>query len=59
MARSKLRPEINITPLVDVVRVVASALTPSAGPIEWQVVAALGISWGRDLTTAMDVVVAR
>lgn len=47
------------SPLVDAVRVVASALTPSAGPIEWQVLAALEIPWGRDLTTEMDVVVAR
>ncbi len=54
-----LRPSAGSSPLADAVRVVASALTPSAGPIEWQVLAALEISWGRDLTTEMDIVVAR
>jgi hypothetical protein len=54
-----LRPSSGTSPLVDAVRVVASALTPSAGPIEWQVLAALEIPWGRDLTTEMDVAVAR
>lgn len=46
-------------PLADVARTVASALTPTAGPIEWQVLAKLEISWGRDLTSEVDIVVAR
>jgi len=46
-------------PLADAVRTVASALSPSAGPIEWQVVGTLEISWGRDLASSVDVVVAR
>ena len=46
-------------PLADAVRTVASALSPSAGPIEWQVVGTLQIAWGRDLTSSVDVIVAR
>jgi hypothetical protein len=38
---------------------VASALSPSAGPIEWEVIGKLEISWGRDLTSAVDIVVSR
>lgn len=46
-------------PLADAVRTVASALSPSAGPIEWQVVGTLQIAWGRDLSSSVDIVVAR
>jgi hypothetical protein len=46
------------SPLADAVRTVASALSPSAGPIEWQVVGMLEISWGRDLSSSVDVIVA-
>lgn len=45
------------SPLVDAVRSVASALSPSAGPIEWQVVGKLEIAWGRDLAGEVDIVV--
>ena len=54
-----LRPGPPPTPLGDVVRTVASALTPSAGPIEWQVIGRLVIPWGRDLAHDVDIVVAR
>jgi hypothetical protein len=54
-----LRPSAGQNPLADAVRSVASALSPSAGPIEWQVIAKLEISWGRDLTSDVDIVVAR
>jgi hypothetical protein len=47
------------TPLGDVVRSVASAVSPTAGPIEWQVIASLEIPWGRNLTDDVDVVVTR
>lgn len=56
-----LRPSASsgANPLADAVRTVASALSPSAGPIEWQVIARLVIPWGRDLTHDVDIVVAR
>jgi len=47
------------SPLADAVRTVASALSPTAGPIEWQVIGKLVIAWGRDLTDDVDIVVAR
>jgi len=46
-------------PVADAIRTVASALSPSAGPIEWQVIGRLVIPWGRDLSHDVDVVVAR
>jgi hypothetical protein len=46
-------------PLADAVRSVASALSPTAGPIEWEVIGKLVISWGRDLTDDVDIIVAR
>lgn len=46
-------------PLADAVRTVASALSPNAGPIEWDVIGTLEISWGRDLTSSVDIVVSR
>ena len=46
------------TPLGEVVRTVASAVSPTAGPIEWQVTAELEISWGRNLSSEVDVIVA-
>lgn len=55
----ELRPSAAQHPLADAVRSVASALSPSAGPIEWQVVGRLEIAWGRDLTSDVDIVVAR
>jgi hypothetical protein len=54
-----LRPTAGANPIADAVRTVASALAPSAGPIEWQVVGRLDIAWGRDLTSDVDIVVAR
>lgn len=57
----ELRPQQSAgsNPLSDVVRTVASAVTPNAGPIEWQVIGRLEISWGRDLSHEVDVVIAR
>jgi hypothetical protein len=56
-----LRPKesAGANPLADVVRTVASALSPSAGPIEWEVIGRLDIAWGRDLSKSVDVVIAR
>lgn len=47
------------TPLGEVARVVASAVSPTAGPIEWQVVGTLEIAWGRNLHHEVDIVVSR
>lgn len=55
----ELRATSGANPIADAVRSVASALSPSAGPIEWQVVARLDIAWGRDLSSAVDIVIAR
>lgn len=55
----KPQPGAGASPLADVARTVASALSPTAGPIEWQVVGKLEIAWGRDLTSDVDIVVAR
>ena len=54
-----LRPSGAATanPIADAVRTVASALAPSAGPIEWEVVARLEIAWGRDLSKSVDIAV--
>jgi hypothetical protein len=52
-----LRPSSGIDPVADAVRTVASVLSPSAGPIEWEVIARLVIPWGRDLSDHVDVVV--
>lgn len=54
-----LRATAGANPLADAVRSVASALSPSAGPIEWQVIGKLEISWGRDLSSDVDIVVTR
>lgn len=45
------------SPLGEVVRTVASAVSPTAGPIEWQVVGSLEIPWGRNLSHDVDIVV--
>jgi hypothetical protein len=47
------------TPLGDVVRTVAAAVSPTAGPIEWSVSGTLEIAWGRNLTSDVDIVVTR
>ena len=52
-----LRAGTPSSPLEEVARTIASAVSPSAGPIEWQVVAALEIAWGRNLTGEVDVAV--
>jgi len=54
-----LRPQGPSTPLGEVARTIASVVSPSAGPIEWQVIATLEIPWGRNLTSDVDIVVAR
>lgn len=54
-----LRPGAPSSPLGEVARTIASAVSPSAGPIEWQVVATLEIPWGRNLTHEVDIVVTR
>lgn len=53
-----LKPTPGANPLADVVRSVASALGPAAGPVEWQVVGKLEIAWGRDLGSSVDIVIA-
>jgi len=52
-----LRPSSPSSPLADVARTIASAVTPTAGPIEWQVLAVLEIPWGRNLGTEVDITV--
>lgn len=54
-----LRPGAPSSPLGEVARTIASAVSPSAGPIEWQVVTTLEIPWGRNLTHDVDIVVTR
>ena len=54
-----MRPGAPSTPLGEVARTIASAVSPSAGPIEWQVIATLEIPWGRNLTADVDIVVTR
>jgi hypothetical protein len=54
-----LRPGTPSSPLGEVARTIASAVSPSAGPIEWQVLATLEIPWGRNLTHDVDIVVTR
>lgn len=54
-----LRPSAATNPIADVVRTVAAALSPSAGPIEWQVIGKLEIAWGRDLSSEVDIVVSQ
>jgi hypothetical protein len=46
-------------PIADAVRTVASALSPTVGPVEWSVAVKLEIAWGRDLTHDVDIVVSR
>lgn len=53
-----LKAQAPTTPLGEIARTVASAVSPTAGPIEWQVVAELEISWGRNLSSEVDVIVA-
>lgn len=50
-------PQSAGNPLADVARTIASAVTPNAGPIEWQVIGRLEISWGRDLSHDVDIIV--
>jgi hypothetical protein len=54
-----LRAQAPTTPLGEFARTVAAAVSPEAGPIEWQVVASLEIPWGRNLTSEVDIVVAQ
>jgi hypothetical protein len=53
-----LRAGAPTSPLGDVVRTVASAVSPTVGPIEWQIVVELEIAWGRNLTSDVDIVIA-
>ncbi|HEV7557344.1 MAG TPA: hypothetical protein VGO00_17880 [Kofleriaceae bacterium] len=46
-------------PIADAVRSVAAVLSPTVGPVEWSVSVKLEISWGRDLSHDVDIVVAR
>lgn len=56
-----LRPSgsSGVNPLADAVRTVASALSPSQGPIEWEVIGRLEIAWGRDLSKSVDILIQR
>ena len=53
-----LRAGAPTSPLGEVVRTVASAVSPTIGPVEWQVTVELEISWGRNLSHDVDIVVA-
>jgi hypothetical protein len=53
-----LKAKAPSTPLGEVARTIASAVSPTAGPIEWEVIAELEISWGRNLTSSVDIIVA-
>jgi hypothetical protein len=55
----KAKESAGKSPLADVARTIASAVSPTMGPIEWQVVGRLEIAWGRDLSNEVDIVVAR
>lgn len=55
----RAKPGASNSPLANVARTVASALSPTAGPIEWQVIGKLEIAWGRDLTSEVDIVVSQ
>jgi hypothetical protein len=46
-------------PIADAVRSMAAALGPQVGPVEWSVIAALEIWWGRDLGHHVDIAIAR
>jgi hypothetical protein len=54
----ELKAKTPQTPLGEVVRTVASAVSPTMGPIEWRVMGTLEIAWGRNLTHEVDVIVA-
>jgi hypothetical protein len=54
-----LKASAPVTPLGELARTVASAVSPTAGPIEWQVIGTLEISWGRNLTSEVDIVITR
>jgi hypothetical protein len=55
----KAKPASGSNPIADVARTIASAVSPTMGPIEWQVIGRLEISWGRDLSNDVDIVVAQ
>lgn len=55
----ELKASAPSTPLGEVARTIASAVSPTAGPIEWQVVGTLEIPWGRNLHHEVDIVVTR
>jgi len=53
------KPPSGANPLADVARTIASAVSPTMGPVEWKVIARLEIAWGRDLADEVDIVVTR
>jgi hypothetical protein len=55
----ELKAQPPTTPLGEIARSVAAAVSPTAGPIEWQVSARMQVPWGRDLTDDVDIVVSR
>ena len=54
-----LKASAPTTPLGDAIRSVAAAVSPTAGPIQWQVIGRMEIPWGRNLTADVDIVVTR
>ncbi len=58
-AELRAKDSAGSSPIADVARTIASAVSPTMGPIEWQVIARLEISWGRDLSDDVDVVIGR
>ena len=55
----KPQQQASSNPVADIARTVASAVTPNAGPVEWDVVGKIVISWGRDITAAVEISVVR
>lgn len=55
----ELKAQPPSTPLGEIARSVAAAVSPTAGPIEWEVAARLSVPWGKDLTDHVDIVVSR
>jgi hypothetical protein len=53
------KPPSGSNPLADVARTIASAVSPTLGPVEWEVIGRLEIAWGRDLADAVDLVITR
>ncbi|HLL23774.1 MAG TPA: hypothetical protein VK427_16660 [Kofleriaceae bacterium] len=54
----ELAPKAAATPLGEVARSIATAVSPTPAPIEWEVVAELDVAWGRNLTSSVAITIA-